>query len=127
MLVFEWKTETRFNFNLKYQTGSMRHSDLPCFLGPIPKSDGKILSDAEKFTFECLGKEEQEYGEFVTVLMTVLGFLGFALALYVAGFVNTRVVLGCEDEKVRCVRMKEDLPVNQDSWPLFTSEEDQEL
>jgi hypothetical protein len=125
LLKIEWKTGKQFNIDLKFQTDSMKHSDRPCFLGAIPNGDGEILSNAETFTFECQDKEEQEYRQLVTVFLTVLGVLGFAIVLHATGFVNMKVALGCEDENIRFEKIRQDLQIVKNPWPPFMNEEDE--
>jgi hypothetical protein len=127
LLKIEWKNGTQFNINLKFQTGSMKHSDQPCFLGPIPQLDGEVLPNPEKFNFECQDQEEQQYREFITVLLTVLGFLVLAIALHATGFVNMKVAFGCENESIRFEKIRQDLQLVRSSWPPFTDEDDQGL
>jgi hypothetical protein len=126
LLRVAWKNGTHFDFKLKYQTGSMRHSDRPCFLGPIPDGRGNTFFEADAFGFECQDKEEQEHSQFVIVMLTVVAFLVLAMTLHAAGVVNMRVVLGCEDENLRFEKMKQDLEMTRTSWPspFFAAEDD---
>jgi hypothetical protein len=127
LLRVAWKNGTRFGLSLKYQTGSMRHSDRPCFLGPIPDGSGSARVEADTFGFECQDKEEQEHSQFVIVVVTVVAFLVVAVALHVAGVVNMRVVLGCEDENLRFEKMKQDLELTRTTWPseFFNPDEEE--
>jgi hypothetical protein len=116
LLRLSWKADTQFQCRLHYQTGSMAHSDRPCFLGGIPRAGIGGEAIAERFVFQCQDKEEQEHSQFITVAATVVAFLIIALVLHLAGIVNMRVALGCEDENVRFEKVKHELR-------LFNSEE----
>jgi hypothetical protein len=112
-----WATGAKFKFSLKYQTDTMRHSDRPCFLGPI-RGPENVTALAEEFYFTCQDKEEQEIGQFHTIFLVALALCVGVVLLHCFGVVNVLVCIGCEDEQRRFQKIREELKLALSELPI---------